>query len=170
VDDLLVRRAARGDGAAFEQLYREHVGRVYALCFRLTGDPREAEEFTQDAFIRAWQRLSSFRGDAAFSSWLHRLTVNVIGSAWRSRRRRGVWEVELNDATPAGAPPGDAERSLDLEAAIRTLPDGARAVFVLHDVEGYTHEEIGSMMGIATGTSKAQLHRARQILKGVVER
>src|SRR5712692_10125336 len=131
--NTLIHRAQQGDQAAFAALYREHVGRVYALCLRLTADPARAEELTQDAFVRAWERLAGFRGESTFSSWLYRLTVNVV--------------------------------CLDLERAVATLPAGAREVFVLHDVERYRHEEIAELTGIAVGTSKAQLFRARRLLR-----
>src|SRR5881398_998874 len=136
----LIQRAQQGDQAAFEALYRAHVGRVYALCLRLTADRARAEELTQDAFVRAWERLASFRGESAFSSWLYRLTVNVVFLGQRAGQ-------------------------LDLERAIAALPPGAREVFVLHDVEGYRHHEIARLNGIAVGTSKAQLFRARRLLR-----
>ena len=171
--DSLIARAQNGDTAAFERLYREHVGRVYALCLRLTGDAPRAEEFTQDVFVRTWGKLASFRGESAFSSWLHRLTVNVVFAAQRSERRR--WELEdaagevSEGVIPHGgvAPPGVR---LDLEQAIGALPPGAREVFVLHDIEGYQHKEIAALAGIAPGTSKAQLHRARRLLREALGR
>jgi RNA polymerase sigma-70 factor (ECF subfamily) len=150
----------------FEALYRQHVGRVYALCLRLTGRADVAEEVTQDTFVHAWQRLDGFRGDSAFATWLHRLAVNSVFDRWRAQRswlRRATPLEDADDATLSHAPP-DAER-LDLENAIRALPRGARTVFVLHDVEGWQHDEIAARCGIAVGTSKAHLHRARQLLK-----
>ena len=161
-----VRRAQAGDRAAFRELYEEHVGRVYALCLRMTGDPEEAMERTQDAFVLAWRKLRSFRGDAAFGTWLHRLTVNVVLTDRRSSGRR-VRRVEAA-ATDAGSRFESAPRvglGVDLERAIARLPTGARRVFVLYDVEGYGHQEIAEMTGIAAGTSKAQLHRARRLLR-----
>jgi len=162
----LVRRAQAGDRAAFERLYQDHVGRIYALCLRLTGDPEEAMERTQDAFVRAWHGLGSFRGDAAFSTWLHRLAVNVVLTERRSigRRERRV-SAAAADVGPAYEPAPRAGLGVDLERAIAGLPPGARAVFVLYDVEGYGHQEIAQMTGIAAGTSKAQLHRARRLLR-----
>ncbi len=154
---------------AFEELYRNNVRRVFALCFRLAGNPDLAEELTQDVFVRAWQKLGSFRGESALSTWLHPLAVNVALSERRSRRRRlarvmptdDLTVFEDADNTPAPAP----ESGLDLDKALALLPDGARAVFVLHDVEGYKHDEIAEMTGVAPGTSKAQLHRARRLLR-----
>lgn len=168
----LVRRAQEGDVSAFEQLYRENVGRVYALCLRLSADAVRAEEFTQDVFIRAWEKLGSFRGESAFTSWLHRLAVNVVLSQRRSEGRRAAHEVTTDDLSYFD---GEAKASLpgvgiDLERAIEMLPPGARTVFVLHDVEGYKHEEIAQLTGRAEGTCKALLHRARKLLREALER
>jgi len=171
----LVRRAQAGDRNAFEQLYRDNVGRVYALCYRMAGTADLAEELAQDVFVRAWQKLGSFRGESAFSSWLHPLTVNVALSERRSRRRRVARVMTTDDLTEFERP-GPPTRSdgpesgFDLERALATLPPGARAVFVLHDVEGYKHEEIARLTGVATGTSKAQLHRARKLLREALTR
>ncbi len=168
----LVRRAQDGDRSAFEQLYRAHVGRIYALCLRLSGDPVRAEELTQDVFIRTWRRLGSFRGECAFSSWLYRLATNVVLGAFRSERRRTERERSGVEGSIGLASRGRAstEARVDLEAAIHELPAGARTVFVLHDIEGYKHEEIANMVGIAPGTAKAQLHRARKLLREALER
>lgn len=166
----LVAAARQGDGAAFRGLYDQLAGRVYALCLRMTADVQEAEEFTQDVFVRAWERLDSFRGESAFTTWLHRLAVNVVlaGRRAEGRRSRRVVTVEaLEDLAPMAAPAGER---MDLEQAIAALPPGARAVFVLHDVEGYHHEEIAAMSGIAAGTSKAQLFRARRLLREMLDR
>jgi len=168
----LVRRARDGDETAFRDLYREHAGRIYAVCLRLTGDAAAAEERTQDAFVRAWERLGTFRGESAFGTWLHRLAVNVVLMEQRGRRRRERRVAPASDDPVferAAVAPAGAER-LDLERAIALLPAGARAVFVLFDVEGYSHEEIAGMCGIAVGTSKAQLFRARRLLRGMLER
>jgi len=161
----VVRRAREGDFAAFEELYRRNVGRVYGICLRLTADPAVAEELTQQAFVRAWRKLGSFRGDVEFPAWLGRLAVNVVLGERRQRNRRR--ERAFDDDAAAAEPETRAEphEALDLERAIAALPDRARAVFVLHDVEGYHHEEIGRALGIASGTSKAQLHRARRLLR-----
>jgi RNA polymerase sigma-70 factor (ECF subfamily) len=163
----LVERAAAGDVDAFEELYRANVGRVYALCLRMAGDPTLAEELAQEAFVRAWQKLGSFRGASAFSTWLHRVTVNVVLSHRRSAARREARVHPCGDDLPrdvARRESGTVE-SIDLERAISSLPDGARRVFVLHDVEGFRHQDISRLMGIAVGTSKAQLHRARKLLR-----
>jgi RNA polymerase sigma-70 factor, ECF subfamily len=167
----VVRRAQAGDEDAFEALYREQVGRVYALCLRLSGQPATAEELTQDVFVRVWQRLKSFRGESAFTTWLHRLAVNVALMAQRTtiRRERRVTPVDDLAVFDRGTPPKAAE-NLDLERALARLPPGAREVFVLHDVEGYGHAEVGKLLGIAEGTSKAQLFRARRLLREMLER
>ena len=167
----LVERAQRGERRAFETLYREHVGRVYALCLRMSGDADRAEELTQDVFIRAWSRLSSFRGDTAFGTWLHRIAVNAVLQKRRGDKRREQ-RVETRDHFELDAPAardGSMER-MDLERAVGALPEGARAVFLLHDVQGYKHHEIADMMGLAVGTTKAQLHRARRLLREMLER
>jgi len=163
----LVQRAQAGDFSAFERLYRENERKVFALCMRLSSDASLAEELTQDVFVRAWQKLGSFRGESAFSSWLYPLTVNVALSERRSRRRRTARVFATDDLTPfdKGERPKTPEAGFDLETAMAALPPGARAVFVLHDVEGYKHGEIAAMLGMATGTSKAQLHRARRLLR-----
>ncbi len=163
----LVGRAAAGDVEAFEELYRVNVGRVYALCLRMAGDPTLAEELAQEAFVRAWQKLGSFRGASAFSTWLHRVTVNVVLGHRRSTARRETRVSAVGDNLPRDVAVREARtaESIDLERAISSLPDGARTVFILHDVEGFRHREISSLMGIAVGTSKAQLHRARKLLR-----
>lgn len=160
-----VTRAQQGDSSAFRELYDTHVGRVYALCLRLTGRREEAEEHTQDVFVRAWERLSTFRGESAFSTWLHRLTVNEVLQARRSAGRRSARVTLVEDSESLERVSMPAAPSIDLTHAIATLPEGARTVFVLHDVEGYQHEEVGRMLGIAEGTSKAQLFRARRLLR-----
>jgi RNA polymerase sigma-70 factor (ECF subfamily) len=160
-----VARAVAGDVRAFETLYRTHLPRVHSLVRRMAGG-RDTDELTQDVFVRAWQKLASFRGDAAFGTWLHRLAVNVVIERFRSdtaRRARLHDGEEIFNTLPARATSGDL--SLDFETAIEKLPDGAREIFVLHDVEGHKHHEIASMLGISAGTSKAQLHRARMMLR-----
>jgi RNA polymerase sigma-70 factor, ECF subfamily len=167
-----VREAQAGDMAAYEELYRDNVGRIYGLCMRLAGNPNLAEELTQDVFVRAWQKIRSFRGDSAFSTWLYPLAVNVALSERRARSRRTSRIVATDDLTPFERPdkPIAPERGLDLERALDELPEGARAVFVLHDVEGFKHQEIADLTGIAAGTSKAQLHRARRLLREALGR
>jgi RNA polymerase sigma-70 factor (ECF subfamily) len=168
----LVRRAQEGDVAAFERLYRDNVGRVFALCLRLSGDPGRAEELAQDVFVRAWQKLGSFEGKSAFSTWLHRLAVNVVLGERRSDATRNAKVFATDDLEPYDRPRRvhDPGVRMDLERAIATLPPGARSVFVLHDVEGFKHEEIAEMQGLAVGTCKAQLHRARKLLREALER
>lgn len=166
-DEELVDRAARGDVEAFEELYRENVGRVYLLCLRMCGDPSYAEELAQEAFVRAWQKLGSFRGASQFSTWLHRVTVNVVLGNRRSTARREARVKAVGDDLPVDLTASDSSpgQTLDLERSIAALPEGARTVFVLHDVEGYRHREIADLTGLAVGTSKAQLHRARKLLR-----
>lgn len=167
----LVSRARRGDVDAFEKLYHRTAGRAFAVCVRMTGDRELAKELLQDVFVRVWERLDGFRGDAAFTSWLHRLTVNVVLAHSRSDRRRRARVDELPDEadharapTDGGSVAMDLGHRLDLERAIHGLPDRLRQVFVLHDMEGFRHEEIARMTGAADGTVRAQLHRARKML------
>ncbi len=170
--DRLIRQAQSGDQTAFETLYRVHVGRIYALSLRLVSDPVRAEELTQSAFVKAWQKLGSFRGESTFVVWLHRLTVNLMLEERRSEGRRSarVLVTDDDDLLQGKAPARSPETRIDLERAIASLPSGARTVFVLHDIEGYRHEEIAEMTGLATGTSKAQLHRARRLLRKALDR
>jgi RNA polymerase sigma-70 factor (ECF subfamily) len=171
-DDALVERARNGDRAAFDALYRMHAGRVYGVCLRMVADAERAEQLTQDAFVLAWRRLDSFRGESAFTSWLHRLTVNVVLEASRRQSRREVREETMADLTVVdrGAGPPDVDTRLVLERAVAALPPGARTCLVLHDIEGYTHEEIAQLTGTAVGTTKAQLHRARRLLREMLGR
>lgn len=171
--EALVARARTGDRAAFELLYREHVGRVHALCLRMSGDRVRAEELTQDAFVTAWRKLGSFRGDSAFSSWLHRVTVNTVLQSRRSEKRRRARHEAIGvdrSAFGGAADGGAAGLRLDLERAIAGLPAGARQVFVLHEVEGLKYSEIAERSGQAVGTLKAQMHRARKLLREALER
>ena len=157
---------------AFEALYRRHSGRVLSVCLRLTGERGRAEEAVQDVFVRVWERLTSFRGESAFTSWLHRLAINTVLQAMRSDRRR-VARVALGDdeeLQSAAATPSPVEERIDLEEALARLPEQARTVVVLHDVEGFTHEEIATMTGVAAGTVRSQLSRARRILLQWLER
>jgi RNA polymerase sigma-70 factor (ECF subfamily) len=172
----LVALAARGDVGAFEKLYAKSAGRVYAVCIRMTGDPETAREYTHDAFVRAWERLSTFRGEAAFETWMHRLAVNVVLTARRGDRRREAHLVptaddETTEADPAfGKPAPDVESRIDLERAIASLPPRAREVFVLHDVEGYKHDEIADRLELQASSVRAQLHRARQLIMRMLNR
>ena len=165
VEQIDAALAASGDAHAFERLYRSHVARVHSLCRRMI-NADHADEVTQDVFVRAWQKLSTFRGESAFGTWLHRLAVNVIlgrrGSLGVERQRFDDSEGTLDDATSR---PSSPELAIDFETAIGRLPPGAKRVFILHDVEGFKHEEIAGTLGISVGTSKAQLHRARMMLR-----
>jgi RNA polymerase sigma-70 factor, ECF subfamily len=167
-----VRRAQSGDVDAFEQLYREHSPRIYALCLRLkAGDKSDATELLQDVFVKAWRRLDTFRGDCAFASWLHRLAVNTMLESARSDGRRIARVLPMEDTSRlAGAARSSGiELKMDMENAIASLPRGARLAFVLHDVEGYQHQEIAEQLGVTVGTIKAQLHRARRLLRERLE-
>jgi RNA polymerase sigma-70 factor (ECF subfamily) len=166
-DQQWVERARTGDKAAFEEIYRRHLGRVYALCLRLTADAALAEELTQETFVHTWQKLGSFRGESAFTSWLHRLTVNRVLEHQRSRRRYRARVVPAEDqqGLEPRARQGQPEAGIDLERALELLPEGARTVFVLHDVEGYLHTEIADLLDVSEGTTKKQLHRARMLLR-----
>ena len=162
--------AASGDASAFERLYRHHVPRIHSLVRRMINDD-DADEVTQDVFVRAWQKLGTFRGESAFGTWLHRLAINVIlgrREMLGTRRKRYLEGDAMLEFIPARKP--GPELALDFESAMARLPEGAKEVFVLHDVEGYRHEEIAEMLGLATGTSKSQLHRARLALRRHLER
>jgi RNA polymerase sigma-70 factor (ECF subfamily) len=171
-DELLVRRAADGDQLAFETLYRRLGGRIYALCLRMSGDAQAAEELTQDVFVRAWEKLDSFRGDSRFSTWLHRLAVNLVLQDRRKKGRRRSREQLTEDPTVferavTRAMPGTR---VDLERAIAGLPEGAREVLILRDIEGYKYDEIAELKGVALGTVKAQIHRARKLVREALDR
>lgn len=169
LESSLVRTAAEGDEGAFERLYRRHVARIHTLVRRMAGEDA-ADDLTQDVFIRAWEKLPTFRAESAFGTWLYRLAVNVVLSRHRGGASERKWirddEFGLGRATAPTAHPGVA---MDLEAAIARLPDGARQVFVLHDVEGWTHEEIAGELGLVAGTSKSQLSRARAALRRMLD-
>jgi RNA polymerase sigma-70 factor (ECF subfamily) len=176
----LIRDAVAGDLRAFESLYRRHGGRVYAIALRLTGSPGRSEEIVQDVFLQVWKRLGTFEGRSRFSTWLHRLTVNrsvdtLRGDLPRSRREQAAgspsdWESGAPGSIRVEPAPREQGAPWDLERAVASLPAGARAVFVLHDVEGYRHEEIAEMTGTTAGTTKAQLHRARRLLREQLSR
>ena len=166
----LIRKAQNGNQEAFEWLYQRHVKRIYALCLRMVSDPQRAEELTQDVFVRLWKSLGSFRHESAFTTWMHRLAVNVVVSDMRSTKRRDSrvihtdtledFEREVKEAMP--------ETRMDLEKAIAGLPEGAKEMLVLHDIEGYRYREIAEMLGVAEGTVKSQISRARRLLREVL--
>lgn len=169
-DDVTLAQA--GDERAFERLYRRHSPRIYNLAWRMLGEDHAADA-TQQAFIRAWYKLGTFRGESRFGTWLHRLAVNVFlgeRGALGTARTRFHDDDEPLEFVASGAQESSPEFDMDFEAAISRLPDGYRKVFLLHDVEGFTHEEIGTALGIATGSSKAALHRARNALRKFLDR
>lgn len=174
-DSADVLLAAGGDRRAFERLYRLHVNRVFSLCTRMCGSRTKGEELTQDVFVRAWEKLPQFRGDAQFSTWIHRVAVNIVLTDRKNEarhRKRIVEDESESGETPlqkASVTPGYGDR-MDITAALENLPPGARQIFVLHDIEGYKHEEIAEMCGITAGGSKAQLHRARLLLREALTR
>ncbi|MBI5020512.1 MAG: RNA polymerase sigma factor [Ignavibacteriales bacterium] len=162
----LIRLAKTGDNAAFLQLCRENSGRVYAVCLRMLANTELAKELTQDTIVRAWQMLHTFRGESPFGAWLHRIAVNAVLDHIRSEKRRSA-RVQFTDNLEffQNEETISQDVMIDLEDAVASLPLQARTVIVLHDIEGYSHDEIGTMLGIASGTSKATLHRARTLLK-----
>jgi len=168
-EDRWVEKARDGDRLAFEKLYRSHCDRIYALCWRMCGgDKALAEDMVQEAFVRAWSKLNLFRGESKFGTWLHRLTVNVVLSDRRTRVKRLQREQAMVDSverTLVGDRDVFAGLRKDLEFAIAGLPERARSVLVLYDIEGYRHSEIAEMTGMAVGSSKAQLHRARKLVR-----
>lgn len=171
--ESLIASARGGDTAAFEAVYRVYSGRVFSVCLRMARDRDEATAFAQDAWIRAWERLETFRGTARFGTWMHRLTVNLIidrrraDARWRSR-----FISPPEDQTPETwkAPAQTPGIRVDLERCVEVLPEGARTVFLLHDVEGFKQREIAERLGIAIGTVKSQLHHARRLLRKALER
>jgi len=174
-DHALARQAADGDTAAFEQLYTRHNRRVYALCLRMTGNVSEAEDLSQEAFIQLFRKIGSFRGESAFTTWLHRLTVNQVLMHFRKKG------VRLEHTTDDGEVPVQIVKGTEnhlrmpvvdrigLEKAIAKLPPGYRTVFLLHDVEGHEHEEIAKILGCSVGTSKSQLHKGRMKLRTLLK-
>jgi len=159
-----ILRAQRSDAKAFESLYRLRVDKVYGLCLRMTGNVAEAEDCTQEAFIQAWNKLDKFRGESAFGTWMHRVAVNTVLGRMRKSKREHDRIQSVSDVVDAPESIGDSSSIQELEEAMNKLPRGARHVFVLHAVYGYSHDETGGMLGIAAGTSKAQLHRAKRLL------
>lgn len=170
----LVLRCQEGDAGAFEELYRQHAGRLYNLVFRMAGSVPEAEDLLQEVFLQAHRKLRSFRGDSSLGTWLYRLTMNHCLDHLRRRQTRMGRVTESLDAehaaepiAPAPAVPSAISR-LDLERAIARLPEGCRAAFLLHDVEGFEHQEVAQILGVSTGTSKSQVHKARMKLRGML--
>ena len=175
-DSADVALAAAGDRRAFERLYRSHVNRVFSVCTRMCGSRMRGEELTQDVFVRAWEKLPQLRGESAFSTWIHRVAVNIVLTDRKNQGRERVRlvedELDSGGETPvqrASVMPMHGDR-MDLNEAIAKLPAGARQIFVLHDVQGYKHEEIAELCGITAGGSKAQLHRARLLLREALNR
>jgi RNA polymerase sigma-70 factor (ECF subfamily) len=170
-DFALAQRAAHGDVQAFEELFRLHRRLVYGLCLRMTQDVAEAEDVTQEVFVLLFRKIGGFRGEASFTTWLHRLTVNQVLMRFRKNKSRREDALEDEDLQPHGsvrtASPKAAQLidRITLESAIAKLPPGYRAAFILHDVEGYEHEEVARILGCAVGTSKSQLHKARTKLR-----
>jgi len=163
-ESALIAQAQRSNARAFEALYRLHIDRVYGICLRMTGNVSEAEDCAQEAFIQAWNKLEKFRGDSAFSTWLHRIAVNSVLGRMRKSKREQDRIMAVKESAPPTVAMGDTGDMRDLSEAVDRLPQGARHVFVLHAVYGYSHDETGEMLGIAAGTSKAQLHRAKRLL------
>ncbi len=159
-----ILKAQRSDARAFEALYRLHVDKIYGLCLRMTGNVSEAEDCTQEAFIQAWKKMAKFRGDSAFATWLHRIAVNAVLGRIRKSKREHDRIQAVSNVEPARVATGDTGELRDLAKAVDRLPERARHVFVLNAVYGYSHAEAAGMLGIAAGTSKAQLHRARRLL------
>jgi RNA polymerase sigma-70 factor (ECF subfamily) len=173
-----IEAARNGDGSAFEVLYNLHKRRVYSLCLRMVNDAAEAEDLTQEAFLQLFRKIGTFRGESAFSTWLHRLTVNLV---LMRLRKKGLWTMSLDDTgndpddsrpmeigTADNALTGSVDR-ITLDRAIGSLPPGYRLVFQLHDVEGYEHQEIATMVGCSVGNSKSQLHKARMKLRDLLQ-
>ena len=171
MEDALIARVRAGDPTAERELYDSHVDRIYRLAFRFAGSDELARDFTQDAFIRAFSRLGDFRGDSRFSTWLHAIAMSVILNGMRKVKTRRQREAPLDEAMTLGATRRQSEPDLKqrMAAAIAALPEGYRTVFLLHDAEGYTHEEIGAVLGVQPGTSKAQLSRARARLRSALQ-
>ena len=173
--DPKIQLAAAGDMAAFEELYRDHHRRVYSICLRMTRNASEAEDLTQDIFVQLFRKLKTFRGDSSFTTWLHRLTVNQVLMHFRKRAARP------NETTDDGALPHESKLSIEnsahasvldrisLNEALHKLSPGYRTVLIMHDVEGYEHDQIGKILGVAVGTSKSQLHKARHKLRRLLK-
>jgi RNA polymerase sigma-70 factor (ECF subfamily) len=176
----VIKKAQTGDVDCFEALYARHKRRIFSLCLRMTGNYAQAEDFTQEAFLQLYRKIASFRGESAFSTWLHRLSVNIILMHWR---KKGLAEVSLEETLEPQSEDGPKKDigkrddvlhgsidRLNLDRAIASLPPGYRIIFVLHDVEGYEHNEIAEMLGCSIGNSKSQLHKARMKLRSLLPR
>lgn len=176
-DDVeLAHRAAEGDSVAFEEIYHRHFRRVYSLCLRMTGNPTAAEDLTQEVFTHLYRKIGSFRGESAFTTWLHRMTVNQVLMHFRKSSTKnelttdeGETPIQIVRGTENAARMPIIDR-IALEKAVEQLSPGYRTVFVLHDVEGHEHEEIARMLGISAGTSKSQLHKARLRLRDLIRK
>lgn len=164
-DFQLVEKAREGNSEAFKKLFMNNVSKVHSLCFRISSDRHVAEELTQEVFIKAWEKLKSFQFESKFSSWLHSIAMNQFLMHIRSEKRRTEHESSAGLEKSSAEGKHSQDSAIDLEKAISNLPDQSRAVFILHDIEGYKHNEISKMMNIQPGTSKAHLHRARKILR-----
>lgn len=170
-EDLLITRAKEGDTNAFEILYRNNVSRVYSVCFRISSDKRLAEELTQDVFVKAWEKLKFFRGESLLSTWLFRIAVNASLLEMRKRKRWFARFKTFSDLLNFDKKVFiSLNTSIDIDKAIAYLPEKARLVFILHDIEGYKHDEISELLSVKSGTTKAQLHRARKLLRKAIER
>ena|SRR5438132_7776681 len=167
--DDLVRRAQQGDVDAFESIYKSNAQAVFAICRRMVHDDAEARDLVQDVFVHAWEKLRSFRAQSSLATWLHRLAVNVVLTHLRSSRRRFNRFTEIREDSRGRSDAARIEAGIDLDSALHLLPQGARTVFVLHDVQGYSHDEISTLTGIAPGTSRSQLFRARRILMAALD-
>jgi RNA polymerase sigma-70 factor (ECF subfamily) len=176
-----IRLAQRGNAAAFEDLYRTHSPRVFALCLRMVRDPAEAEDLTQEAFLQVYRKIQTFRGESSFSTWLHRVTVNIVLMRLRRKKRSEVSLEENSEGNDEATSPGKEFGGTDLrltgsidrinlQRAIEQLPAGFKSIFILHDVQGYKHEEIGEILGCSSGNSKSQLHKARMRLRALLKR
>jgi RNA polymerase sigma-70 factor (ECF subfamily) len=168
----MIAQAQSGDKGAFEDIYKIHVGRVYGVCLRILGDHYRAEEATQQVFIRSWAKLASFRGEGSFGSWLHRLAVNTAINELKASASLQIQDSSLDEIQTKSAFQGSCSQDMqmDLEKAIAALPAGARVVFVLHEIEGFNHRDIAKKLGLANGTCKAQLSRARKLLREALKR
>ncbi|RMG08131.1 MAG: RNA polymerase sigma factor [Acidobacteria bacterium] len=170
-DISLIRRVREGDVEAFEILYRRHYRRVYSLCLRMLNDASEAEDLTQDVFVQLYRKLDSFRGESAFSTWLYRLTVNQVLMHFRRRQIQNEKTTEDGEMPVVSVPEHHKSQIIDkiaLQKAIAQLPKGYKTIFLLHDVQGFEHEEIAKMLGLSVGTSKSQLHKARMKLRNLL--